>query len=116
MYNIADRHDQVFGQIHTGCDTPDCQSTPVTGAFVDLFRDMPTLGVVASASEAKAVSDQHGSYELAADVGSHVVCVGDEPAGGGFVPRSCTTITVTAHAVTRIDYAYGPDGGRWYVP
>jgi hypothetical protein len=106
----------VFGQIHNSCDAPDCQPTPTTGAFVNLFRDMPALGVVASTFETNDVSDQHGRYELAADLGAHYVCVSDESEGGGYVPRSCASITVSAQAVTRIDYAYGPDGGRWYVP
>lgn len=106
----------VFGQIINGCDTPDCKSTPSVGSFVDVFATTPTLGVVASGAESNTVSDQHGSYELALAAGSHVICIGDEPEGGGFVPRSCTTFSVTDQTVVRLDYAYGPSGGRWYTP
>ena len=106
----------VFGQIHNGCDTPDCQGSETVGAFVDLFPTTPALGVVATGYEENTVSDTHGSYELSAAVGSHAICVGNEPAGGGFVPTSCATIEVKATTVTRIDYAYGPGGGRWYMP
>lgn len=105
----------VFGQIVNVCDTPDCNSTPSVGSFVEVFAATPTLGVVASGAEGNAVSDKHGSYELATTVGSHAICIGDEPEGGGFVPRSCATFSVTSQALIRLNYAYGESVG-WYTP
>jgi hypothetical protein len=106
----------AFGQVHNGCDTPDCAVAGSIGVGVAAFADAQVVGQTSQNYTALDVTDDHGQYELALPVGTFYVCIG-EAESYGFVPQTpCETASIASQRLDRLDYAYGPGGGRWYRP
>lgn len=103
----------VYGQLLTGCDTPNCTPTYLPPRPVGLFTVAPLRdGGVFPAPLAQTTSKDRGFYEFTADAGSYYLAVGQNDAATGVSWFASAAIRVPV-GVTRIDWQSGPGGGTF---
>jgi hypothetical protein len=96
----------VYGQLTSGCDTPDCEADYAVGTEVRVYDEDPGPyeqdGVVTPI--ATLASGELGFYQIELAAGTYYACT--------FI---CTELVVgETEPVSRWDWSSGPGGGFWH--
>lgn len=101
----ADITEGVYGQLTTGCDTPDCEADYAVGTEVRVYDEDP--GPYEEQGPVPMVvltSGEMGFYQVGLPAGTYWFCT--------FI---CAELTIDAAApVIRWDWSSGPGGGFWH--